>query len=590
MEITRIFDILDRYHSLFTEKSIALASKDTGEWKYTSTQEYIYKTNVLSYGLLGLGIKKGDKIASITFNRPEWNMLDMAIQQLGAIHIPIYPTISDSDYQYILHHAEVSLIFVAGEEMYRRIKHIVPTIPTLKAVYTFRNLFGMHHLGELIEQGAANPNPRLLAEIKDSILKNDIATIIYTSGTTGNPKGVMLTHENIVSNIIACSSIPQMGASHRGLSFLPLCHIYERTLNYVFQYLGISIYYVDNLANIADYALEVKPHIMATVPRVLEKMYDKIITKGEKLENSKRKIFNWAIGVASKYDTEEKSTVYKLKLAIARLLMLNRVRTSMGGELDLIISGGAALPVRLLRFFWACNIRVLEGYGMSETSPVISANRFIHKGVKFGTVGKALEGVTIKIADDGEILCKGPNVMLGYYKETEQTSETIDSEGWFHTGDIGVFDKQKRLKITDRKKLIFKTSFGKYVAPQLVENILKESIHIDHLMVIGENQKFAGAIICPNFASVKEWAKINGVQFTNNTDLIKAPEIKKLFQNEVNKGNMQLGETEQVKKFELTDTEWSVATGELSATLKLRRTTLTVKYKDLIDKIFPTHE
>ncbi|MEI7595036.1 MAG: long-chain fatty acid--CoA ligase [Bacteroidota bacterium] len=589
MEVKRIFDLQERYKEKFSNKTDAFSGKDFGEWKKYSTSDYIKISENISYGLLQLGVEKGDKIASITFNRPEWNFLDIGILQIGAIHIPIYPTISDSDYQYILQHADVKYIFVAGEEMFKRIKHIIPNIPTLKAVYTFRNLFGIQHLNELIDLGKNNPQPELLKSIKNSISEEDICTIIYTSGTTGNPKGVLLTHKNIVSNFIACSPIPPMGMNDRALSFLPLCHIYERMINYMYQYKGISIYYVDNLANIGEYALEAKPHILSTVPRVLEKIYDKALVKGEKLNGTKKQIFKWAINISSNYKDENNSLLYKIKLFFARKLVLNKVKANLGGELKIIISGGAALQPRLSKFFWAVGIKIMEGYGLTETSPVIAVNNFEKNGIKFGTVGPIINGVTVKIAEDGEILCKGPNVMSGYYKEPELTKESIDDEGWFHTGDVGMIDELGRLKITDRKKLIFKTSFGKYISPQVIENIMKESVYIDQLMVIGENQKFAGAIISPDFTVLKEWCKKNKLSFSSNDDIIQLSEIKKLIQNEINHFNTFLGETEQIKRFELVNSEWTVESGELSATLKLRRTTLNEKYAEIALKMFPNN-
>ncbi len=587
MAVKRTFDILDKYGSEFPHKEIALAGKDPGGASSYSSQEYIENSNNISYALLALGIGKTDKIASITFNRPEWNFLDMGILQIGAIHIPIYPTISDADYEYILKHAEVKYIFVAGEEMYNRIKYIVPQIPTLKAVYTFRNLFGVQHLNELIEFGAKNQNPENLRMIKDSISENDIATIIYTSGTTGVPKGVILSHRNLVSNFIEASKVPPYGPDEIALSFLPICHIYERMLNYMYQYLGMTVYYAGSLANLSDNFKEFNPHVFSTVPRLLEKIFDKIIAKGNTLKGVKKKIFFWSIAVALDYDIEkEKIILYKIKLFLARKLILNKVKEVFGKNIDIIVSGGAALQLRLCKFYWALSVHVLEGYGLTETSPVLTVNNLEPFGTKFGTVGLPFENVQLKIAEDGEILCKTPGLMQGYYKEEAMTKEVIDSDGWFHTGDIGVIDNSGHLRITDRKKLIFKTSFGKYISPQLIENKFKESTYIDQIMVFGENQKFAAALIVPEFTNLNTWCQENELKFDSRNEMLEHPDVKKLFKNEVASLNASLGDYERIVQYELLDKEWSIDSGELSATLKIRRSFTNKKYKDVMRKIF----
>lgn len=588
MEITRIFDLLDRYAQLCPDKTDALAGKDEGEWKTFSTREFVEISHNISYGLLQLGVGKGDKIASITFNRPEWTMLDMGIQQTGAVHIPIYPTISDKDYEYILEHAEVKYIFVAGEEMYRRIKDIVPRLPSLKAIYTFKNLFGIQHLNELIQLGKDNPQPEKLQQIKDSIRPEDMLTIIYTSGTTGVPKGVMLSHANIVSNVLATSYIPPFGPEHRAMSFLPLCHIYERMMNYMFIYRGLSMYYVSNMGVIAESLKEVNPHVFTTVPRLLEKVYDKIIAKGRSLKGIKKMIFFWAnnVGLNYEYKKEERNPIYALKLKIARKLVFSKWKEALGKNLDIVVSGGAALQPRLNRVFWAVGVRIIEGYGLTETSPVISVSDFNHNGIKFGTVGPVLKGVQVKIAEDGEILVKGPNVMLGYYKDEELTRETIDAEGWLHTGDIGRIEPEGQLRITDRKKLIFKTSFGKYIAPQVLENKFKESPFIDQILILGENQKFAAALIVPDFNHLKNWCKAKGIPYTTNAEMIALPRVRKRYQKEVNQYNKDFGDWERIMKFELLDHEWSVETGQLSATLKLRRSHLLQEYATYTEKIY----
>lgn len=588
MEVTRLFDLIDRYESLCPDKGDALAGKDDGTWKYYSTREYVENCHDVSYGLMKLGVKKGDKIASITFNRPEWNFLDMGVQQLGAVHIPIYPTISDSDYAYILEHAEVSYVFVAGEEMYRRIRHIVPGIPGIKAVYTFKELHDVQHLNELIELGRNNRKPEQLKAIRDSIGPDELVTIIYTSGTTGTPKGVMLTHRNILSNVLAVREIPPYGPEHRAMSFLPICHIYERMMNYVFLYKGLSMYYLANMAVIADSLREVHPHVFTTVPRLLEKVYDKIIAKGRALKGIRKHIFFWANGVGLRYDIgkEKRNPLYALELRIARKLVFSKWKAALGNNLDIIVSGGAALQPRLNRIFWAVGLRILEGYGLTETSPVIAVNNFEPNGIKFGTVGPLLKNVEVRIADDGEILVKGPSVMQGYYKNPELTSEVIDEEGWFHTGDIGQIEPEGQLRITDRKKVIFKTSFGKYVSPQVIENIFKESAFIDQILVIGENQRFAMALIVPDFNHLKSWCEVKGIPYTSNKEIINTIRIRKRIQKEVNLCNQRLGEYERIMRFGLVDHEWTVEGGQLSATLKLRRQHLLKEYDDLIRQLY----
>jgi long-chain acyl-CoA synthetase len=587
-EITRIFDLLERYEHLCPDKTDALAGKDEGVWKTYSTKEFREISDNISYGLLKLGVGKDDKIASITFNRPEWTMLDLGIQQTGAIHIPIYPTISDQDYEYILQHAEVTYIFVAGEEMYRRIKDIVPKIPGLKAIYTFKNLFGVQHLNEIIQLGKDNPQPEKLQKIKDTIGPDDLVTIIYTSGTTGVPKGVMLSHDNIISNIHATSHIPPFGPEHRAISFLPLCHIYERMMNYMLLYKGLSMYYVTNMGLIAESLREVNPHVFTTVPRLLEKVYDKIIAKGRSLKGVKKAIFFWAtsVGLDYEYQKEKRNPVYALKLKIARKLVFSKWKEALGKNTDIVVSGGAALQPRLNRIFWAVGIRVLEGYGLTETSPVIAVNDFSSNGIKYGTVGPVLKNTLVKIAEDGEILVKGPGVMKGYFKDEELTREVIDEDGWLHTGDIGRIEPEGQLRITDRKKLIFKTSFGKYIAPQVLENKFKESPFIDQILILGENQKFAAALIVPDFNHLKNWCAVKEIPYTTNSEIVAFPRIRKRYQKEVDHYNKFFGDYERIMKFELLDHEWGVETGELSATLKLRRSHLLQLYEPIIHKIF----
>ncbi|MFW5663571.1 MAG: AMP-dependent synthetase/ligase [bacterium] len=588
MKVTRIFDLLDRYAQLCPGKPDALAGKDEGEWKKYSTEEFLELAHLISHGLLKLGIKKGARIASITFNRPEWTILDMGIQQTGAIHIPIYPTISNKDYEHILQHAEVEYVFVAGAEMYKRISNIISRVPSIKAIYTFKNLHGIKHFDELVQLGRDHPQPELLRSIKDSISPDDIVTIIYTSGTTGVPKGVMLSHNNIVSNFKAVSHIPPYGPGHRAMSFLPLCHIYERMMNYMFIYKGLSMYYISNMALIGDYLKIVNPHVFTTVPRLLEKVYDKILAKGRTLTGIKKRVFFWAnqVGLRYEYGKEKRDPLYALQLKLARKLVFSKWKEALGANLDIVVSGGAALQPRLNRIFWAVGIRIIEGYGLTETSPVIAVSDFGPNGIKFGTVGPVLKDVQVKIAEDGEILVKGPNVMKGYYKDEKLTREVIDEEGWFHTGDIGRIEPEGQLRITDRKKVIFKTSFGKYIAPQVIENKFKESPFIDQIMVLGENQKFAAALIVPDFNHLKNWCLSKEIPWSGPAEIISNPLVKKKFQEEVSHFNSFFGDYERIQKFRLLDHEWGIESGQLSATLKLRRSHLLREYESTIDKLF----
>jgi long-chain acyl-CoA synthetase len=586
-DVTRLFDILPHYAKSFKPKDDVLAGKDNGNWIKYSINDYISYADNISYGLLQLGIKPGDNVATISGSRPEWNLVDMGIQQAGAIHVPIYPTISESDYKFILEHAEVKVIFVSGRDTYRKIEHLVPELKGVIAVYAFKETEGVKHLDELISLGKSNAQPEKVQEIKDSIKPDDLVTVIYTSGTTGNPKGVMLTHYNIISNFKAVKDIPPIGEEGRALSYLPLCHIYERMLVYLYQYLGISVYYAESPVTVGDNMREIKPDILSTVPRLLEKVYERIINSGRKLTGVKKMIFFWAVNVGMHYELYgKKGPYYAMKLQIARKLVFSKWQEALGGKLKVIVSGGAALQPRLAHVFWAAGIPVLEGYGLTETSPVIAVNNFEKDGVKFGTVGPILKNTTVRIAEDHEILCKGPGLMLGYYKEPELTAQAIDSEGWFHTGDLGRIEPEGQLKITGRKKEIFKTSFGKYVSPEMVENNLKESEFIDALMVVGENQKYAAAIIVPDFNHLRSWCQIKGVPYTTNIEMIALERIQKRYHKEIHKYNKHLGATEQIKAFELLPTEWTVDSGELTATLKLKRALINERYKSSIDKLF----
>ena len=537
--------------------------------------------------MLQLGIKKGDRIASISNNRPEWNFLDMAIHQLGAVHVAIYPTISESDYKYILNHAEVKMVFVSGWELLRKIENIITETPHLaENVYTFRNLRGYKHLNEIIELGIANPSQQYLSDIKERISPEDLATLIYTSGTTGNPKGVMLTHSNLLNNVKAVTPIVPMYENSRVLSYLPLCHIYERMMIYVWHYLGISIYYAESMATIADNLNEVKPDIFTTVPRLLEKFYDKIIAVGRKQKGIKKRIFFWANEVANDFELDSKSWLYRQKLKIARKLVLKKWKAALGGRLNVVVSGGAAIQPRLSRIFWAMDIRVLEGYGLTETSPVIGVSNFFKNGVKFGTVGPVLPGIEVKIAEDGEILTRGHCLMQGYYKASDLTKEAIDEEGWFHTGDIGLIYPEGQLQITGRKKEMFKTAFGKYIVPTIIENKFTEHPLIDNIMVFGENKQYAAALIVPNFTDLRSWCSKKEIPYTTNEEMIKHPAVIDKFKRIVNHYNRFFGETEQIKRYILMDYEWSIQTGELTPTLKVRRNFVSEKFAESMEKLF----
>ncbi len=586
MAITRIFDLLRNYSEKY-QKPDALSSKVDGAWKSYSTNDFIERANLTSLGLLQLGIKKGDKIATISNNRPEWNFLDFGMQQVGAVHVPIYPTISDHDLEFILEDAEITYIVVSSRELYEKVKPLALKITSIKEVFTFNMVDGARNYNEIIELGKTTQEHQKLDMIKATIKPDDLVTLLYTSGTTGNPKGVMLSHANLVSNFIGVRNLAPFHSSWRALSFLPINHVYERMLTYLYMYLGISIYYAESLETIVDNLKEVKPHIFATVPRLLEKVYDKIVAKGSELTGIKKQLFFWALNLGLRYDnTEDKGFWYNIQLKLANKLIFTKWREALGGNVQAVVSGGAALQPRLARVFWAANIPVLEGYGLTETSPVIAVNNFNENGLRFGTVGPVIEKVQVRIAEDGEILVKGPNVMLGYYNRPDATAEVIDAEGWFHTGDIGTFEENRFLKITDRKKEIFKTSGGKYIAPQMIENKLKESPFIEQAIVLGENQKFASALIVPAFLFIKEWSQKKNIRLNTNEDIVLNEAVQARIKEEIQKVNKQLGSYEQVKRFELVPGEWSIAGGEMTPKLSIKRKIVIEKYKSLIDKIY----
>jgi len=589
MHFERLFDLLPYYLEKFPHKQDALAAKVDGEWKKYSIQEYVQIVNDLANGLLQLGIQPGDRIASISPNTPEWNFIDQAIMSVGAIHVPIYPTISSSDYEYIFNHAQVKMVFMAGKELYHKVKDVLPKSPSVEKVYTFTKNDDLNCYKEVIEMGNKNPQPDKLKAIQDAVKPDDMATIIYTSGTTGTMKGVMLSHKNLISNAIATAPVPKLGVEAKALSFLPLCHVYERMLNYMEQYNGISVYYAENMAKIIDNIQEVQVDMMSTVPRLLERVFDKIMAKGEALSGVKRSIFDWAVNLGLNYDIKgNNSAWYNMQLSIADKLVFSKWREAFGGNMKVMVSGGAALQPRLGRIFWAAGIPVVEGYGLTETSPVISVNRLDKGGLLIGSVGTLLEDVEVKIAEDGEILSRGPNLMLGYYKEEALTNEVI-VDGWFHTGDLGELVDGKFLKITGRKKDLFKTSMGKYVAPGHVEDTMKESAFIDNIVVVGEGQRFAGAIVVPNFEALKGFCfseKLDCAGIKEPQEVIKLSSVRKIILDEINRLNKRLGAHEQIKTIALVADTWDVESGVMTAKMSIKRRVINELYKTQIEGMF----
>lgn len=586
-DITRLFDF--PYYQLETYNlKEALVTKYDGVWTPTSTQAYIDQANAISRALLKLGIQKDDKIAVISStNRTEWNIMDIGILQVGAQNIPIYPTISPEDYEYVLNHSESIYCFVSDADVLAKLNQVKGNTK-LKDVYSFNHIEGCKHFSELLELGKDPINQPEVEERKNQVHEDDLATIIYTSGTTGRPKGVMLTHKNIVSNTLdSVPRLPISGAGTRVLSFLPICHIFERLLIYIYQYMGATIYFAEGLDKIGDNAKEIKPHLMSVVPRLLEKVYDKIEHKAEELSPLKQKIFFWAVGIGEQWEPYQKNGAwYQFKLNIARKLVFSKWQEALGGELNTMVSGSAALQPRLIRLFCAAEMQVMEGYGLTETSPVIAVGKYADHMFKVGTVGIPIRNVEVKIAEDGEILIKGPNVMKGYYKDPEKTASVMTGD-YFHTGDKGEIDAEGFLKITGRKKEMFKTSGGKYVIPTLLENELKQSRFIEQVMVVGEGQKMPAALIQPNFEFIKEWIKFKGKAIDpTNEAIYTSKEIIDRIQQEVDKCNSKFGKWEQIKRFELTPDEWSIKGGHLTPTMKMKRDSILNLYKDLYDKIY----
>lgn len=588
-KVSRIFDILSNLKELYGNKYDTLAGKIKGQWVSYSAQDYLDIVNDLSAAFIDLGLNKGDTVATILKNCPEWNFIDMALLQIGAIQVPIYPTISVENFKFIFQDAEVDFVFVTGKDINRKVGEILPNCPKIKEVFCIEKTEGRRNLKDLQLAGNEKPAPEEIEKRKSSILPSDIATIIYTSGTTGVPKGVMLSHENITSNFttLADEVLPKNVVS-RAMSFLPLCHVYERVLNYMYQYLGISIYYSESIESLSQNLKEAQPDMFCAVPRVIEKFFDKIVSRGRSLKGIKKLLFFWAVKLAYRYELYGgNNSFYKLKHKIAENLIYNKWREALGGNIKIIVSGGAALQPRLSRIFWAAGIQVMEGYGLTETSPVIAVSSFEIFGTKIGTVGPVLPHVEVKFSAESEICCKGPNVMMGYYKRPDLTKEVIDEEGWFHTGDIGKLVDNMYLMITDRKKEIFKTSGGKFIAPQPLENKLKESIFIENVMVCGENQAFPVAIIVPSFDYIRNWVTYKGIQnIKTNAEIAESPEINKRIQKEINNLNQTLDKTEQIKKFKLLDHDWCPESGELSMTLKLKRKYLLERYANLIEQLY----
>lgn len=586
MEIFRTFDIVGKMLAEYPKED-ALAVKRNGKWEKFSTAEYRRLVDLFSYGLLAMGIQKGDKIFTISNNRPEWNIIDMGMSQVGAVHVPVYPNNSDEEYLHILNHSDARFVIVSSQDFYEKILPLVKKSPLVEKVFTFDQVKGAANWQEIINLGSKNIHPEKLKTISEAIQPDDLVSIIYTSGTTGRSKGVMLSHDNFMANVKATFHILPIDHTGRFLSFLPLCHVFERMVNYLIQHQGVSVYYAESTETIGDNLREVNPDGFASVPRVIEKLFDKLLLKGKELKGIKRGLFFWAVDIGLKYELNgANGALYEMKRKIADKLIYSKWREALGGNLKLIVSGGAALQPRLARVFCCAGIKIQEGYGLTETSPVIAVNHGEFPLLRFGTVGPLLDNVQVKIAEDGEILMKGPSLMMGYYKDPEKTAEVIDSEGWFHTGDIGELQDLHILKITDRKKEIFKLSTGKYVAPQVVENIFKESQFIEQLMVVGADEKFTAAIICPSFHFLNGWAFLHHVKYRDTKELILHPKVRERFQEEVDRINTQLNSYEQIKQFELTCTEWTPETGELSPTLKLRRNVVKQKYKILFDRIY----
>jgi len=583
-QLALIHELLDQYKADYKNHQKVWGYKENGEWKTYSPKEYVENVDKLSSAFIKLGVKPGDNVATIIRNSPEWNFTDMALLQIGAVQVPIYPTISLDNYKHIFTEAEIKIVIVSEKDLYEKIKPALGD--EVEHIYTIEEVEGVSNFSELYELGTPVDEEEIQKR-RQSIKQDDVATIIYTSGTTARPKGVMLTHRNFVSNFKAVTRILKKEDVDTALSFLPLCHVYERMLSYTYQYNGLTVYYAESIDKLGDNLREVKPGIFCAVPRVLEKTYDKILNKGRSQPLLVKIIFYWALRLGEQFDHHKKmSWWYKFKLWLANRLVFKKWRQGLGNNIQIIVSGGATLQSNLARTFWAGGIRVFEGYGATETSPVIAVTSNDPDGVKIGTVGPVIDGVEVKIAEDGEILCKGPNIMKGYYRRPELTREVIDEKGWFHTGDVGHFEDGKYLKITDRKKEMFKTSGGKYVAPQVIESKLKESPFIENVLAVGDGQPFASAIIVPNFYHLRSWCQIKNIPYTTDSEMIKKQRIIDRFQRVVDESNEELDHTQKIKKFRLVADQWEIESGELSPTLKLKRRVLYEEYEELIKEMY----
>ncbi len=587
MTPTRLFEFIE-YQKQHAPQEKAFTTKYNGTWVSLSSEEFLHQSQAISRALVGMGIKAGDKIAMISSNnRTEWSVMDIGLLTLGAVNIPIYPTISSKDYEYILNHSESIYCFVSDQEVYDKVKAIQKNVTSLKKVFSFDEINGCAHWSELLKEGKSNEHDETVAQMRNQVKPEDLATIIYTSGTTGVPKGVMLSHHNVVSNVISSSKrLPLTIGNASALSFLPICHIFERVILYIYMYNSVSVYFAESIETIADNLKEIKPNVMTAVPRLLEKVYDKIYARGGELSGIKKKLFYWAVNIGLQYEPYgQNGAWYEFKLKIARKLILSKWQEALGGNLELIASGSAALQPRLARVFTAAGMTLVEGYGLTETSPVISVNDMRKGHFKIGTVGKVIDGVEVKIAEDGEILCKGPNVMMGYYKEEKMTQKVMTG-AYFHTGDIGEIDDEGFLRITDRKKEMFKTSGGKYIAPQVIENQMKQSLFIEQIMVVGEGKKMPAAVIQPNVEYVTNWLKEKGINCNSLAEAVREPLLKEAIEKEIEQHNQNFGSWEQVKKIELTPEEWTIDDGHLTPTMKLKRKIVSEKYKDLIETMY----
>jgi long-chain acyl-CoA synthetase len=588
MEIKRNFDLLEKYkHNAL--KDDALCFKQNGKWKKFSSQEYIELSYNFCYGLYELGFRKGDKIITISNNRPEWNFVDLGMAMLGVVHVPVFTSLNAPEYEYIINHSEAKMVIISDYKLYKTVLPALENLSKSIEVFTFDEMAESPNWGEIVAKGktASEQTKSEIEKIKAEITEELFATLIYTSGTTGQAKGVMLSHKNLVSNFTSAAEVFDLKTTDKYLSILPLCHVGGRLGNYQTQYSGASIYYAENMGTIAVNMQEIKPDGFDAVPRIIEKFYEVIISKGKKLTGIKNKLFFWAVKLGSRYQPfGANGWFYEKKLSIADKLIFSKWRAALGNNVRIVGCGGASLPPRLERIFWAAGIKIVNMYGLTETSPIITINRTQKGSLKLGSVGKTIQGVQIKIAEDGEILCKGPNLMLGYFKDTELTKAAIDNEGWFKTGDIGHIDDNGFLMVTDRKKEIFKLSNGKFIAPQLIENILKESALIDQAMVVGEHEKYASALISPNFKYFEDLKSLKEVSFNEKTELIEISKVQDLFAKEIEKINKSLNPFERIMRFKLVPDEWTPATGELSPTLKLKRQIITEKYQAVINQVY----